>query len=59
MGLGSVLLGDVTGSAEVFLGVLVVDEELAVLAVAVGLVAGDGDHVEDVFGLEEDCVHLL
>lgn len=35
------LLGDVAGTAQVLLGVFIVDEEFAVLAVAVGLIAGD------------------
>lgn len=53
------LLGDVAGTAQVLLGVFVVDEEFAVLAVAVGLVSGDGDHVENAGGLVEDGVHFL
>lgn len=55
----AVLLGDVAGAAQVFRGVLVVDQELSVLAEAMGLVVSHGDHVEDVGGLEEDCVHLF
>ena len=39
--------------------VLVVDEKLAVLAVAVGLLARNRDDVEDAGCLVEDCVHLL
>lgn len=41
------------------LGVLIVDEKLAVLAVAMGLVAGDRDQVEDAVRLVEDRVHLF
>lgn len=52
-------LGDVTGAAEMLFGVLVVDKELAVLAIAVGLVASDGDQAEDAGCLLEDDVHLL
>ena len=55
----AMFLGDVACAAQVLLRVFVVDEKLAVLAVAVGLVAGDGDHVEDTGGLVEDGVHLL
>lgn len=53
------LLGDVAGAAQVLLSVLVVDEEFAMLAVAVGLVAGDGDDVEDTSRLVEDGVHFF
>lgn len=53
------LLGDMTGAAEMLFGVLVIDEQLAVLAVAVGLVAGDRDDVEDAGRILEDSVHLL
>lgn len=41
------------------LGVFVVDEEFAVLAVAMGLVSGDRNHVEDAGGLVEDGIHFL
>lgn len=41
------------------LGLLVVDEKLALLSVAVGLVAGDRNGIEDAGCLVEDCVHLL
>lgn len=58
LGLVYVLIG-VAGTTQVLLSVLVVDEELALLAVAVGLVAGNGDQVEHVVGLVEDCVHFL
>lgn len=40
-------------------GVHVVDEEFAVLAVAVGCVAGDADDVEDGGGVAEDFVHFF
>jgi len=53
------LLGHVAGTAQVLLCVLVVDEKFAVLTVAVRLVAGNGDHVEDAGGFVEDAVHLL
>ena len=55
----ALLFGNVTGAAHVLLGVLIVDEELALLAVAVGLVAGDGDNAEDAGCLLEDDVHFL
>lgn len=55
----AVLLGDVTGAAEMLLGILVVDEELTVFAVAVGLVASNRNNVEDIGGLLEDDIHLL
>lgn len=58
-GLGSNLLGDMTGATEVLFGVLIIDEELAVLAVAVGFVASDGDNVEYVTGLVKDRVHFF
>lgn len=45
--------------ATVLGGFLVVDQELAVLAVAVGLVPGDTDHREDRVRLGEDGVHFL
>jgi hypothetical protein len=41
------------------LRVLVINEELAVLAESVGLVAGDGDDVENAGTLLEDSVHLF
>lgn len=53
------LLRHMAGAAHVFLGGLVVDEELAILAETVGLVAGDRDNVEDTATLLENCVHLL
>lgn len=53
------LLRDLAGTAQVLCCALVVDEEFPVLAEAVGFISGDGDHVEDVVGLVEDCVHLL
>ena len=55
----ALLFGNVAGAAHVLLGILVVDEELALLAVAVGLVAGDGDNIEDAGCLLEDDVHFL
>ena len=55
----ALLFGDVAGAAHVLLGILVVDEELALLAVAVGLVAGDGDDVENAGRLLENDVHFL
>lgn len=58
-GLGSNLLGDMTGATEVLFGVLIIDEELAVLAVAVGFVASDGDNVEYVTGLVKNRIHLF
>ena len=45
--LALLLLGNIAGTAKMLLSVLVVDEKLAILAVAVGLVAGDRDDVED------------
>lgn len=53
------LLGDMTGAAQMLFGILVVDEELSVLAVAVRLVAGNRDDVEDAGRILEDSVHLL
>lgn len=53
------LLGDMTGAAEMLFSILVVDEELAFLAVAVRLVAGHRDDVEDAGGLLENSIHLL
>jgi len=40
-------------------GVHVVDQEFAVLAVAIGCVAGDADDVEDGGGVAEDFVHFF
>ena len=42
-----------------FLGLVVVDEQLALLAIAVRHVAGDADDVERVGALVEDFVHLF
>lgn len=41
------------------LDLIVVDEDLAVLAVAAGFLLGGLDDSEDVLGLGEDGVHLL
>lgn len=38
---------------------IVRDDQMAVLVVAVRLALGDGDAVEPVCGLEEDCVHFF
>jgi hypothetical protein len=54
-----VLLGDVAGTTQVLLGDLIVDEKLALLSIAVGLVAGNGDNVENAGSLVEDGVHLF
>lgn len=57
--LALLLLGNIAGTAKMLLGVLVVDKKLAILAVAVGLVTGDRDDVEDTGCLVEDCVHFF
>jgi hypothetical protein len=54
-----ILLCNIASAAQVLLGVLVVDEKLAVLAVAVGLVARNRNDIEYAGCLVEDCVHLL
>lgn len=59
LGLGSYLLRDETSATKIFFGVLVVDEKFAVLTIAVGLVASDGDSIEYAVGLVEDRVHLF
>lgn len=52
-------LRDIASATQMLLGIFVVDEKLAVLAVAVGLVTGGRDHIENARCLVEDCVHLL
>lgn len=47
------------GAHDVVFGLLVVDQQLAVLAVALRLVLGDGDDVKPAFGLAEDGVDLF
>lgn len=47
------------GAHDVVFGLLVVDQQLAVLAVALRLVLGDGDDIEPAFGLAEDGVDLF
>lgn len=53
------LAGQVACAALVLLGLVVIDQELAVLAVTMRLVASDADHLEDRVGLAEDGIHLL
>jgi hypothetical protein len=43
----------------VLLGLLIIDKKLALLAVAVGLVAGHRYNIEDAGCLMEDRIHLL
>jgi len=56
---GGLLVGHVAGAAQVVLGLGVVDEQLAVLAVAARLLPGDAHDIPDRLGLAEDDVHLL
>lgn len=57
---GGLLVGHVAGAAaQVVRGLGVVDEQLAVLAVAARLLPGDAHDIPDRLGLAEDDVHLL
>lgn len=53
------LFRHVASATHVLLSVLVVDQQLAVLAEAVRFVAGDGDDVENTCTLLENSVHLF
>jgi hypothetical protein len=57
--LTGLFIGNKASTTHMFLGVLVVNKKLAILSVAVSLVSGDRDKVEDAGCLVEDCVHFF
>lgn len=59
MSLVAALLANVAGTAEVLVGLGVVDEQFTVLAVATGLVARNLDQTPYGLGLAEDGVHFF
>jgi hypothetical protein len=50
---------DMTGTAEVLVGMSVVNEQFTVLAIAARLITSNLDNTEDGLGLAEDRIHLL